>query len=177
MKKIAIFLCFFLLALPSCRDKVQVAPHDFTGEKSRENETLVSMNTYVAKRNKELISQFVKRTGIDLKETGSGLWFRVYEKGNGKIVKQGDMVDISYTVKLLDGTTMDSVSVSRPKIFRSGKGGVEAGLEEGIILMREGDRAWFIIPPHLAFGNFGDQEKISPGAILFYDLYLMRVKP
>jgi FKBP-type peptidyl-prolyl cis-trans isomerase len=177
MNKISICLFILSFAIASCRGKVQVAPHDFTAQKSKENETLVGMNTYVTKRNQELIGQFVKRTGLNLKETGSGLWYRVYLKGKGKAVKKGDKVDVSYTVCLLDGTPIDSVAVAKPKSFRSGKGGVEAGLEEGILLMNEGDRAWFIIPPHLAFGNFGDQEKVSPGAILLYDIYLMGVRP
>jgi len=175
MKIIVYYILLSLLILASCRAKIQEIPADFSAESLRKNETLIKMNSYVAKRNRELIRQFVKRTGLDMKETGSGLWYGIYSNGTGKSVKKGDIVELSYNLKLLDGTPVDSVSVIKPKAFKAGKGGVESGLEEGILLLKEGDRAWFIIPPHLAFGNFGDQEKIPAGSFLFYDLYLIEV--
>jgi FKBP-type peptidyl-prolyl cis-trans isomerase len=177
MKIIFSCILFTLIILFSCRDSVQQAPFDFYDINKKKNETLLNMNNYVARRNQELIRQFVKRTQLGMKETGSGLWYGIYKKGNGKPVNKGDKVEFSYNLKLLDGTPVDSALVSKPKIFRSGKGGVEAGLEEGILLLHEGDRAFFIIPPHLAFGNFGDQERIPPGAFLFYDLCLLSVNP
>jgi FKBP-type peptidyl-prolyl cis-trans isomerase FkpA len=177
MRIICSFILPGLIILSSCRDSVQKAPVDFSDINKKKNETLLNMNNYVARRNQELIGQFVKRTELDMKETGSGLWYGIYEEGKGKVVNKGDKVEFSYILKLLDGTPVDSASVSKPKILRSGKGGVESGLEEGILLLHEGDHAFFIIPPHLAFGNFGDQKKIPPGAFLFYDLCIVSVNP
>jgi len=170
-----ILLSVFLLAL-SCRNNVPDATTDPI-EAKRKNEALINMNTYVAKRNQELIERFVNRTGLNMKETGSGLWYEVYYHGNGDSARYGDIVAISYNLRLLDGTLVDSTSESKPKIFVVGKGGVEAGIEEGILLLQEGDSVRFILPPHLAFGNFGDQQKIPPSAFLFYDLCLIGVKP
>ena len=177
MKKQVTYILLCLILLSSCRNKVQQAPINFSAKNNRENETLLKMNSYVAKRNQELICQFVKRTGLEMKETGSGLWYSIYEKGKGKPVKQGKLVEFSYKLRLLDGTLIDSASVENPKSFRVGKGGVEPGMEEGILLLHEGDHVWFIFPPHIAYGNFGDQGKIPPGAFLFYDMYLTGVKP
>jgi FKBP-type peptidyl-prolyl cis-trans isomerase len=57
-----------------------------------------------------------------------------------------------------------------------GKGGVEAGLEDGILLMHEGGRAKFIIPSHLAFGLTGNGNKIPPKSTLIYDIKLLKIK-
>jgi len=173
MKKLILSILLVMFILKSCKNEVQVVQ----GDGNQKSETLIKMNNYVAKRNQELVAKFVKRTGLAMTETGSGLWYGVYSNGDGKKVKSGDIVCISYNLRLLDGTRIDSVSSSQPKEFQAGKGGVEAGLEEGILFLHEGDSARFIIPPHLAHGNFGDQEKIPPGAFLFYDLYLLRIKP
>jgi FKBP-type peptidyl-prolyl cis-trans isomerase FkpA len=177
MKFIIPLILLLILIITSCRNKVQQAPVNFSAEKNRKNETLIKMNSYVAKRNKELISQFVKRTGLKMKDTGSGLWYEIYSEGNGIPVKQGDIVQIVYCLKLLDGSFIDSSTVAKPKSFRVGKGGVESGLEEGILLLHEGDHARFILPPHIAYGNFGNQSKIPPGAFLLYDLNLISVNP
>lgn len=176
MRIVVFFILTALLSAFSCRRNIQENPPDVTGERVRRNESLIKMNNYVAKRNKELISRFVKRTSLKMEETGSGLWYEIYSRGNGKAVKPGDIVEITFYLRLLDGTPIDSASAAKPKSFRTGKGGVEAGLEEGVLLLHEGDSARFIIPPHLGFGNFGDQNKIPAGAFLFYDLSITRIK-
>jgi FKBP-type peptidyl-prolyl cis-trans isomerase len=60
-----------------------------------------------------------------------------------------------------------------PKTFLIGQGGVESGLEEGILLLQEGDKARFIMPPHLAHGLIGDRDKIPARATIIYDLELV----
>jgi FKBP-type peptidyl-prolyl cis-trans isomerase FkpA len=50
---------------------------------------------------------------------------------------------------------------------------VEAGLEEGILLMHKGGKAKFILPSHLAFGLIGDQNKIPGKSTLIYDVNLI----
>ena len=55
-------------------------------------------------------------------------------------------------------------------------GGVESGLEEGILLMKTGGKAKFILPPHLAYGLPGDGKKIPARAILVYDVELLSIQ-
>ena len=153
MKFFAFYIFFTAVFIASCRDSVQKAPLDYSGEVRKKDNALLKMNNYVVRRNQELIKQFVKRTGLDMKETGSGLWVEIYEMGKGNPVKSGDIVEMSYKLQLLDGTLVDSSTVNKPKVFRVGKGGIEAGLEEGVLLLHVGDRARLIIPPHMGFGS------------------------
>jgi len=48
-------------------------------------------------------------------------------------------------------------------------------LEEGLLLLHQGDKAKFIIPSHLAYGLLGDQKQIPPGATLVYDVELIQL--
>lgn len=171
------FILISIFLLTACRQEVQRTLPDTSSQSKKNDIALLKMNNYIAKRNQELISQFVKRTGLNAKETGSGLWIEIYEEGKGNRVNKGDIVVLSYYLRLLDGTPIDSALTISPKSFKSGKGGVESGLEEGVLLLNVGDKARLIIPPHLAYGNFGNDNKIPPGAFLFYDLYLIGVNP
>jgi FKBP-type peptidyl-prolyl cis-trans isomerase len=76
-------------------------------------------------------------------------------------------------VSLLDGTECYNSDREGPKIFTIGRGGVESGLEEGILLMKEGSRAKFIMPPYLAHGLPGDGKRIPARAIIVYDVELI----
>jgi len=177
MKTSLSFFLILVFLLAACRQEVQKALPDPSSQSNKNDIALLKMNNYIAKRNQELIQQFVKRTGLNAKETGSGLWLEIYENGSGNAVNKGDIIVLSYYLKLLDGTPIDSALTISPKSFKSGNGGVESGLEEGILLLHVGDKARLIIPPHLAYGNFGNDNKIPPGAFLFYDLKLIGVNP
>lgn len=170
-----IFTGFALLT--SCRNAVQEMPVDESASQRNKDEALIKMNNYVAKRNRDLAERFVMRNSLDMKETGSGLWYGIYFKGNGPSIQMGNLVELSFKRRLLDGTPIDSASAENAKTFRVGKGGVESGLEEAVLLLHLDDSARLIIPPHLAHGNFEDQEKFPPGAFLFYDLCVVGVKP
>ncbi len=52
---------------------------------------------------------------------------------------------------------------------------VESGLHHGVKHLSVGDKAKFILPSHLAFGTYGDGEKIPSKATLLYDLELIEI--
>jgi FKBP-type peptidyl-prolyl cis-trans isomerase len=49
-------------------------------------------------------------------------------------------------------------------------------LEEGILLLKKGSKATFIMPPHLAHGLLGDDDRIPSRAILRYEIEVIDVK-
>jgi FKBP-type peptidyl-prolyl cis-trans isomerase len=108
--------------------------------------------------------------------TGSGLRYLIYENGNGRFADTGNVVMLNYTLTLLNGDTIYTSHKNGKKEFLVGKGNVESGLEEAILLLKEGDRAKIIIPSHLAFGLPGDGDKIPAKATLVYDLELIQLK-
>lgn len=111
-----------------------------------------------------------------MNKTGTGLRYLIYKKGEGVKAEKEKFVKIKYKVNLITGTPCYSSEKEGPKEFLIGKAEVESGLEEGILLMRVGDKAKFIIPSHLAFGLLGDEDKIPKRATLVYDVELMDVR-
>lgn len=138
-------------------------------------ESLFDANKKAIKTEDQQIRDYLSRYGWDVKETGTGLRYLIYENGRGRKVEKGSHVVCQYTVSLLNGTTIYSSTESGPLEFTVGRGGVESGLEEGILLLREGDRAKFILPSHLAHGLTGDQNKIAPKTTIVYDITLTKV--
>ncbi len=171
MKIIVIFFLSFCLS--SCgthEDKKK----DF--DPKRYTEPLIEANKRLVKTEEEQINDLIKRYRWNMKETGSGLRYIVYEKGKGKKAEKNTLAKIEYTVNLINGDLVYSSDETGPKEFLIGKGGVESGLEEGILFLKEGDRAKFIIPSHLAYGLLGDQKKIPPKATLIYDVKILEIK-
>ncbi|MFH1119761.1 MAG: FKBP-type peptidyl-prolyl cis-trans isomerase [Bacteroidota bacterium] len=140
------------------------------------DEPLIYANKQAVKFENEQIEKFISRYHWQMQETGSGLRYSVYVKGKGEQAEAGKLAILKYNVRLIDGKEIYSSDQSGLKEFIIGRGGVESGLEEGILLLRVGDRAKFIIPSHLGFGLLGDQDKVPPKSTLIYDLELVALK-
>jgi FKBP-type peptidyl-prolyl cis-trans isomerase len=139
------------------------------------SESLFDANKAAVKTEDQQIRDYLNRYRWDVSETGTGLRYLIYKNGNGKKAVTGSKVTCHYTVSLLNGKTIYSSEESGPLEFTVGRGGVESGLEEGILLLREGDHAKFVLPSHLAHGLSGDQDKIPPKTTIIYDIVLKKV--
>ena len=124
-------------------------------------------------KQKELLDSVA--SGYD--ETASGLRYQILQKGDGKQATKGSQVSVHYKGQLLDGTVFDSsYKRKQPIDFAIGVGQVIAGWDEGIQLLKVGDKARFVIPSNLAYGASGAGGAIPPNATLIFDVELMDVK-
>ena len=110
-------------------------------------------------------------------KTDSGLRYKIIQKGSGAKSVKGKNVSVHYKGQLEDGTVFDSSYTRKePIAFVLGVGQVIKGWDEGLQLMKVGDKARFVIPSHLAYGNQGAGGVIPPDATLIFDVELMNVK-
>ena len=111
-----------------------------------------------------------------METTGTGLRYMIYNKGVGARAEKGKTATINFNVRLITGDVCYSSKESGAKDMKLGESGEISGLEEGLLLLRVGDKARFIIPSHLAFGLLGDEDKIPKRATLVYDVELTAIK-
>lgn len=162
------------LVLVSCVNQVEQKEEPITTRNFEES--LLAANRDAVKVEDQQIDDFIARHKLEMWKSGTGLRYMIYERAKGQEAKEGKIAMIEYSVQLLNGDLIYSSEETGNKEFIIGKGVVEAGLEEGILLLKEGDRAKFIIPSHLGFGLMGDQDKIPPKATLIYDVKLLKIK-
>lgn len=110
-------------------------------------------------------------------KTSSGLRYKIEEKGDGAKAEKGKTVSVHYKGMLPDGSVFDSsYKRGEPIDFPLGKGHVISGWDEGIQLLQVGDKARFVIPSHLGYGERGAGGVIPPNATLIFDVELVAVK-
>lgn len=137
---------------------------------------LMEWNRSLTQTDKVIIESFIERRRWDMEMTGTGLFYQIYHSGTGTKVEEGKFVEFEYTTSLLDGTVLYDSDVYGTRIIRIGRNQEERGLDEGLRLMRTGDKARFILHPFLAFGVPGDGYKVPFQAILFYDVEIIDVR-
>lgn len=110
-------------------------------------------------------------------ETESGLRYQIIQKGDGAQATKGSNVSVHYKGMFPDGSVFDSsYQRNSPIDFPVGMGNVIPGWDEGIQLLKVGDKARFVIPAHLGYGSRGAGGVIPPNATLVFDVELMDVK-
>lgn len=116
------------------------------------------------------------KVAAGFEETASGLRYKMIQEGKGEQAAQGRKVSVHYEGSLLNGQVFDSsYKRSEPIDFQLGVGQVIPGWDEGIALLKVGDKARFVIPSDLAYGSAGAGGVIPPDATLIFDVELMGV--
>jgi peptidyl-prolyl cis-trans isomerase A (cyclophilin A) len=119
----------------------------------------------------------MEKLAAGFEKTASGLRYKFIQKGDGKRAEIGKTVSVHYTGQLEDGKTFDSsYPRKKPIEFPLGKGNVIEGWDEGIALLQVGDKARFVIPSYLGYGENGAGGVIPPNATLIFDVELIDVK-
>lgn len=127
------------------------------------------------KENKEKEQHQKRRVGKEV-TTASGLKYVITHEGEGKQAKPGDVVKVHYTGRLTNDTVFDSsVKRGQPFEFELGAGRVIKGWDEGIALLRVGDKATFTIPPELGYGA-KEVGTLPANSTLIFDVELLDLK-
>jgi FKBP-type peptidyl-prolyl cis-trans isomerase FkpA len=165
------FILFTVYFFSSCRHEQQ---QQVSSEDSLK-EHLINANKIMVKDESKEIEDFISRHQWKMTSTGTGLRYEIYNHGSGKKAEEKKEVTVAFSVYLLDGTLCYPADEKKPLTIILGQGEQTRGLEEGIMLMHEGDKARLVVPSHLAFGIQGDGNKIPGRNALYYDVTLLRV--
>ena len=123
---------------------------------------------------KERQTKELEKISKGFSQTESGLRYKIIQEGAGEQASAGKKVSVHYKGELLDGTVFDSsYKRQQPIDFVLGQGQVIPGWDEGVSLLKVGDKARFLIPSDLAYGSRGAGGVIPPDAALLFDVELV----
>jgi len=153
------------------------------GEEAEKWNAIEAFRTFTGEREKRIAQlkqqeeEEIKKISEGFDKTNSGLLYKRILQGDGKKAEKGKTVSVHYKGMPTDGTVFDSSYKRKEPIeFQLGRGQVIEGWDEGVQLLQVGDKARFVIPSHLAYGERGAGGVIPPRATLIFDVELMNVK-
>lgn len=125
---------------------------------------------------KEQQAKEIEKVSKGFQQTDSGLRYQIIQSRDGTQASAGQKVSVHYKGQLLDGTVFDSsYKRQEPIEFVLGQRQVIAGWDEGVSLLKVGDKARFVIPSDLAYGSSGAGGVIPADATLIFDVELVAV--
>tara|TARA_B100000902_G_scaffold39800_1_gene47337 strand:+ start:181 stop:1113 length:933 start_codon:yes stop_codon:yes gene_type:complete len=126
---------------------------------------------------KKIQDELLGKVSEGFEKTSSGLRYKIIQKATGSKPVKGQIVSVHYKGMFIDGGVFDdSYKRGNPIEFPVGMGNVIPGWDEGILLLNKGDKARFVIPSELAYGEAGAGGVIPPDATLIFDVELMEIK-
>lgn len=111
----------------------------------------------------------------DIKETDSGLQYRVLEEGDGEDTPdQSTRVEVNYEGTFTNGFEFDSSPSGETVVFNTS--GVIDGFSEGLQLMTEGAKFELFMPPAIGYGDNPPQGSgIPPNVVLRFEVELVSI--
>ena len=167
-------LCIALmLCILACQNTA--APEQKQNPVSVTQEQLIEYNKDLVAEEDNEIESLLLRYKWHTSTTETGIHYLIYEKGTGVEIKTGDILQCPYTLKLTTEDEVYNSATDGALIFKIGKSDQPSGLEEVLLLLRQGDKAKVVVPSYRAYGIAGDGNKIPSAATLIYDIYIEKV--
>jgi len=159
-----VFLFLLLLLSVSCRNE-----KEGTGIVQQPGtRDMAELNHYLVQKDREVIGNYIERKDLRMTESPTRMWYMVINEGKGDYLTENERIRMHYECSLLDGTLCYNSSETGPREIIIGRTDIEAGLNEGLRMLKRGGEALFILPPFLAHGLVGDGKKIPPRSIVVY---------
>ena len=160
---------------PGDKMTVNIKLFGFKAKEQVQKEQMAEMEQ-MASQEKVKVDAYLAQNKITAAPTASGIYIMTKEKGKGKGVKTGDMVQVHYKGMFLDGKVFDS-SEGRPEPFSFQVGGrqVIQGWDEALLNMTVGTKATLLIPSNMAYGPQGNQG-IPPFSPLLFEITVVGTK-
>lgn len=149
-------------------------------EKREEQEKLQAVVTARLPEVETLVQETVAKyggnqLGDQLITHESGMKILTLEEGDGEFPVQGQQVKVLYYGTLTDGTRFDDAfSRGASYDFPLGVGQVIPGWDVGLAQLKKGSKAFFFIPPDMAYGATGSPPVIPPDAELVFYVELLK---
>ncbi|SHO61811.1 FKBP-type peptidyl-prolyl cis-trans isomerase [Algoriphagus zhangzhouensis] len=136
------------------------------------------------------IEEYASANGLDVQKTENGLYYVIETPGSGDEVTPGTTMYVNYAGYLIDGTLFDTSYEQiakdndrfnpqrdyEPLPVNVGMGQVIPGWDEGLLLLKKGSKAKFLIPSPLGYGENGAGGLIGPNSILVFDVEVTDVQ-
>jgi len=179
MKKLIYFFAgLLMLIFNACGHKEQTQGQSPKTAVSAEDATAELYRDYAAdpasrfEEERNALIEYAMNNGIAAVSSPSGLMYEIQDLGTGDFLKSGEEVSAHYRGMFLDGTEFDSsYKRGEPLTFKVGQ--MMKAWNEGLTFMKKGDKAVFLIPSKIGYGERGFPGYVPPNTPMVFELEVL----
>lgn len=142
---------------PEAREPISKASGSFIKESAERN---IKLNKAQEDAFKEIM---LEQENTEFMSSENGFWYFYVTKVEGDSITAdfGDILNFNYNIKDINGTVIYTEEELKTQNYAMEQQELFTGLREGLKLLKAGETATFFFPSNIAYGYYGDQNKIG----------------
>lgn len=134
------------------------------------------INKMILNEDNELIEYYIEDSDQQFVKTSFGFWISNQGKSTESMASLGDMIKYEYEVMDFEEKIIYSKEENGIKQTILGKENLPRGLHASLQLIEEGDSATALYPSFLAYGGYGDQNKVGSNMPLIFKIKVLDIQ-
>lgn len=134
------------------------------------------INKMILTEDNELIEYYIEDSDQQFVKTSFGFWISNQGKSTESMASLGDMIKYEYEVMDFEEKIIYSKEENGIKQTILGKENLPRGLHASLQLIEEGDSATALYPSFLAYGGYGDQNKVGSNMPLIFKIKVLDIQ-
>lgn len=134
----------------------------------------VSVGIGQNEKDEQIIQDYIKKNSLVATRHTTGFYYVINSEGTGINPRLQDSIVVNYSGYTANDNVFDATTAATgPRTFYLG--GMIAGWQFGVPLIKEGGKIKLLLPSSLAYGNAG-VGPIAPNSVLIFDINLVKIK-
>lgn len=171
-----LLIIFLMMAIAGCKNKVVQYPVDYDDDRQKFMQFSQNLNKEILKMEQEMIDSYVDSLDLNFTKTQYGFWISNSGELKESMARSGDRVVYQYRIDDFEGNRIYSKSENGVQDIVVGKSEMPRGLQTAIRMIEEGDSAMVLMPSVLAYGVYGDRDKIGSNEPLIFTLFIENIQ-
>ncbi len=153
------------------------ARHPVTYTSGRDQSTSIAFNKKLYELESKRIESYIKKDSLNVYQNSKlGFWYAITNDIKDDIFpEKGDKVTFDYAVYDFDGHLLYAKEDLGRQSYYIEQQEMIQGLQAGIQFLNKGEKVIFLFPSHMAYGYYGDRNKIGANTPIIITLELIDI--
>ena len=169
-------MILLILAFAACKSKVVQYPVTYDNDRQKFMEFSQDRNKQILNEDNELIENYIDSLDLNFKKTSYGFWISNSGEITGSMAKSGDVVKYEYEISNFENEVIYTEEENGEQTIMMGRTDIPRGMQFALQMIEKGDSATVLLPSFLAFGGYGDRNKIMGNEPLIFKIKMHEIQ-
>lgn len=165
-----------ILTLVACKNKVVQYPVTYDDDREKFMQFSQDRNKQILNEDNELIQNYIDSLDLDYKKTSYGFWISNSGETTESMAKSGDVVKYDYSVSNFENKVVYTEAENGTQTILMGRTDIPRGMQIALQMIEKGDSATVLLPSFLAYGGYGDRNKIMGNEPLIFKIKMHEIQ-
>lgn len=151
-------------------------PVSYEDDRAKFMEFSQDRNKQILNEDNELIENYIDSLDLNFKKTSYGFWISNSGETTPTMAKSGDVIKYEYEVINFNNEVVYSEEENGTQTILMGRTDIPRGIQMALQMIEKGDSATVLLPSFLAYGGYGDRNKIMGNEPLIFKIQMLEIQ-